>query len=310
MIDYIVELSSHGIEVGFNTNATIIDDERAEAIARAGAHCVTVSIDGASAETYEAIRRGATFANVLRGIRALVAAQKRYGRPRVDLSFVAMRSNIEEIPRLVELAADCGAAGVHIEPLFAQTGSAELDEHYARENLGNIDPSRVRELFEGSVAERSHFDYLEAAKSLRNDWACSEPWSAIWVTSAGEVRTCCVNEVSFGNLNEQTFDAIWNGAAFRRLRDQHRRRVDADGCANGIANGRKRNSPFFRTTEPVTYRPLFDELPPRAHDDPIAIDTPSANATVIAPLYGAHVLWGRDANGRGFAHREVHLWRP
>lgn len=361
LIDYITELSSAGAEVGFNTNATIIDEAKADAIARAGAHYVTVSIDGTTPATYEAIRRGASFDDVIRGIRALCDASRRYGNPRVDLSMVAMRANVEEVPALVALAAECGVAGVHVEPLFAQVGSPDLDEHYARENLGVVDPSRIRDLFDESralatthgirfgsrfnEASVAHFDYVEAAKTITTDWACSEPWSAIWVTSAGEVRTCCVNEVSFGNLNEQSFDAIWNGAAFRRLRDQHRRRTEADGCGNCIANGRKRNSPYFRATEPVTYHPSFASLPPPAPDDPVVFHSPTPGRTVLAPLEvrghaatdiellldhtpfahvrgdfalradlpyvseGAHMLWGRDPGGRGWGWREVHLWR-
>jgi MoaA/NifB/PqqE/SkfB family radical SAM enzyme len=138
LVDYIVELSSHGVEVCFNTNATLIKPDKADEIAVAGATRVTVSIDGATAETYEAIRQGASFDDVVAGIRALVSARERFGRPEVDLSFVAMASNIHELPRLIELAADLGTTAVHVEPLLAQSGSPDLDNHYARENLGEM----------------------------------------------------------------------------------------------------------------------------------------------------------------------------
>src|SRR5207244_9329593 len=100
LVDYIAELSSAGVEVWFNTNATLIDQEKADAIARAGASKITVSIDGATAPTYETIRRGAKFEAVVRGIRALAAAKLE-----VNLSFVAMASNIHELPAMVELCA-------------------------------------------------------------------------------------------------------------------------------------------------------------------------------------------------------------
>src|SRR5438270_13453907 len=116
LVDYIGELSAAGVEVWFNTNGTLIDEAKAEEIARAGAERITVSIDGATAQTYETIRRGAKFDTVLRGIRALTNAGKRYGRPSVNLSFVAMSSNIHELPAIVELAANLGTTGVHVEP--------------------------------------------------------------------------------------------------------------------------------------------------------------------------------------------------
>jgi MoaA/NifB/PqqE/SkfB family radical SAM enzyme len=81
LVDYIRELASLGVDVWFNTNATLIDEEKAEQIALAGAEKITVSIDGATASTYETIRRGAKFAAVVRGIRALADAERTYGRP-------------------------------------------------------------------------------------------------------------------------------------------------------------------------------------------------------------------------------------
>jgi MoaA/NifB/PqqE/SkfB family radical SAM enzyme len=290
LVDYIAELASAGVEVWFNTNATLIDEEKADAIARAGASKITVSIDGATAPTYETIRRGAKFAAVVRGIRALAAAKLE-----VNLSFVAMASNIHELPAMVELCAELGASGVHVEPLYAQPASDDLIGHYERENLGAA-KTNVGALFDQAfrrandlgvslatrfAGERSEFDYVRRVRHERVDWTCSEPWSSIWVTSAGEVRTCCTNETSFGNLFERTIGEIWDGGEFRAFRAQHARREIATGCANCVANGRVRQSPFFRAIEPVTYRPLVFA---KAADATVTITTPGAGATVTDPL--------------------------
>ena len=362
LVDYIRELSAAGVEVWFNTNATLIDDAKAEEIARAGADKITVSIDGATAETYETIRRGARFESVIRGIRALTTAGRKYGRPAVNLSFVAMASNIQELPAMIDLAADLGTTGVHVEPLFAQPTSHDLMDHYTRENLGNA--SHVAEIFDEAsqragtrgvalatrfTGERDEFDYVRRVRGEAIDWTCSEPWSSIWVTSAGEVRTCCVNETSFGNLSEQSFAEIWNGEIFRRFRAQHARREIATGCANCVANGRVRQSPFFRTVEAVTYRPVV--VPATLNDSRIFVETPRPGSTVSDPLIvrgatgmpmdlelmidhtkvyecsatgrfaieapipfvseGAHLLWLRPRGEEcGWPAREVFLWRP
>lgn len=291
--DFIRELSSHGVEVWFNTNATLIDDARAEELAAAGAERITVSIDGATAETYETIRRGAKFEAVIRGIRALVDAGRRHGRPRVNLSFVAMKSNLHEIPALIELCAELGAYGVHIEPLYFQGGSPDLIDHYDRENLGSCNASRFFDVAQRRAGELGlqlgtrfknveEYDFVEAVKKERPSWMCSEPWSSIWVTSAGEVRTCCTNDVMFGNLFEESIGEIWNGERFRRFREQHARHEIAEGCNNCMLNGRVRNSPFFRATERVTYAPFPIA---RAEGDPIiTFHSPRAGDTVTDPL--------------------------
>jgi MoaA/NifB/PqqE/SkfB family radical SAM enzyme len=306
LVDYVRELATLGVEVSFNTNATLIDDAKAEALAAAGADRIVVSIDGATAETYETIRRGAKFEAVLRGIRALAAARQRHGgKPHVALSFVAMSQNVDEMPAMIDLCAELGAEGLHVEPLYYDPASRDLNELYARENLG-ASGSRVDALFDETIAkandrgiafgsrfidERDDFDYIAQSKRTNVDWTCSEPWSAIWVTSAGDVRTCCLNGLSFGNLFEQTFDEIWNGEPYRRFRAQHARREVANGCGSCVTNGRVRQSPYFDTVKRVTYRPLFRELPPVMSSDPVTIETPLAGTTVTDPL----IVTGRMA---------------
>ena len=306
LVDYIRAMAEAGVDVQFNTNATLIDDAMADAIAAAGAASVTVSIDGATAGTYESIRRGAKFERVMRGLRALTAASRRHGKPEINLSIVAMRSNIEELPLLVELGAELGIKTLHVEPLLRQVEGTPLDEHYDRENLGlaphsgeafdaAIDKARAAGIHFSSrfADERAHFDFVEAARYLRVDWTCSEPWATVWVTSAGEVRTCCLNGVSFGNLFEKTFDEIWNGAAYTRFREQHARRETAEGCANCVENGRVQSSPYFRATQSVTYRPIVEALPAGAGDGAIVLREPRDGDTVREPFH----LFGELADG-------------
>lgn len=302
LIAYIRELADAGVDVSFNTNATLIDQDKADAIAAAGASHVTVSIDGATRETYEKIRVGASFDAAIRGARALISASQRYGRPKVSLSLVAMASNIAELPRMVDLSADLGAIGLHVEPLLAQ-GQADLDEHYARENLGTIGADVIAQTLEETrrradtlnvrvssrLFQTRTFDFVEQARSLAIDWTCTEPWSSIWVTSAGEVRTCCLNATSFGNLFDREFAQIWNGAEYVAFRRQHAQRELALGCSNCVRNGRVRHSSYFASVDPASYRPR--PRPSVSGPVPIHIESPSLGATVTDPI----VVAGRIA---------------
>lgn len=321
LVAYVRELADAGARVSFHTNGTLVDDRKAMALARAGVAHVTVSIDGATPATYEAIRQGAKWEHVLRGIRALVRAGQRYGRPTVDLAMVAMRANVHEIPLLRELGAHLGVRSIHIEPLLRQPGSPELEEHFARE-------------------------HVLPHPMARSEFLCAEPWATVYVTTAGEVRTCCLNEVCFGNLHEQTFEEIWNGEAYVRFRERHARRESPAGCANCIANARVRSSPWFRATESVVMQPMVDFLPEPTHDVELETVTESfaisgrertsvdrrsvtvmidhtpvemlSTATFVNERFtlqlpthflteGAHVVWLRDREGRSLARREGHF---
>jgi MoaA/NifB/PqqE/SkfB family radical SAM enzyme len=271
LFHYVSACSSAGSQVWFNTNATLIDQGIADRLALAGADAITVSIDGATAATYESIRRGASFDGAIAGIRALIEAKRRFGRPSVDVSFVAMASNFEELPGLIDLCAELGVGSVHVEPLYSQQ-EEHLEAHYNEENLGVLGADRVDRTLDAAilrsratgvrlssrfVAEHVDPDYVRHSLSGQPWWRCSEPWTAVWITSAGEVRCCCLNDSSFGSLLEQPFEAIWNGAPFRDFRSSQERGQGPASCANCRVNSRVRCSPYLRAVQPITFRPLL-----------------------------------------------------
>jgi MoaA/NifB/PqqE/SkfB family radical SAM enzyme len=314
LIPWVRRLAGAGIEVWVTTNATLIRDEQAEALAVAGLARVTVSIDGATAPTYERIRVRAKFADLMRGLRALGAARRRHGRPKLYFNFIAMAGNLHELPRLVELCAEIGGDGLHVEGLYDWP---MLEEFSRQENLGHLDPRRVEDLVaagrelaagyglewysrldelavfedgvraaeftagadhaaaEATVASATaharspaaspaatvapmapleplapivpapEIEPAAEANDLVLPWACSEPWTTINVNASGEVRTCCFNNEIFGNLNEQTFDAVWNSTGYRALRAAHVALQVPDSCAVCVRNGRVKRHAFI-----------------------------------------------------------------
>lgn len=145
LFDYAGRMTAAGVEVWTTTNATLIGPAEAERFADAGFARVAVSIDGATPETYERIRRRGRFEDVLRGLTALGRVRRRRGRPALTLSMVGMVSNLEEVPLLVELAAEVGADTVFVEELYGWE-HPDLQEVYRRESLANLPSERVREL--------------------------------------------------------------------------------------------------------------------------------------------------------------------
>jgi MoaA/NifB/PqqE/SkfB family radical SAM enzyme len=99
-----------GCSVGITTNGTLIDEDVARRLA-GEVDVVGISVDGATAATYESIRRGARFERVVAGVRALIAARDRraQGLPLVSLLFLKNRRNLHELPAMVRFAGELGA---------------------------------------------------------------------------------------------------------------------------------------------------------------------------------------------------------
>ncbi len=102
-----------GCAVELATNGTV-PERVIEVLPQSPLLTVVVSCDGATPETFEALRRGARFTDVVAGIRAI-----RRRRPEMSLAFncTVSRANLLEIPSLVELAAELGVGSVRLSPL-------------------------------------------------------------------------------------------------------------------------------------------------------------------------------------------------
>jgi MoaA/NifB/PqqE/SkfB family radical SAM enzyme len=318
-------LTAAGVEVWITTNATLIDDELAGALARAGLHRISVSIDGATAETYERIRKRGRFDDVVRGLRALGAARRRYGKPLLHLSLVGMASNLAELPDLVDLCAEVGGDGVFLEGLYPYPHPV-IEDFFRREHLGHLGRDRVVELVEAArlraaflgvefitrMEELASFEPEEESQpplvpadaeadapahghpeELRLPWACSEPWMTINVNASGEVRPCCFNDDILGNLHEQTLEEIWNGAGYTALRAEQAAGVVSPGCEVCVRNGRVKQSPWLAPAAPAV------STSPTA---PIVLETPADGELVSGPLV---LLGRRAANGRGVSRKAL-----
>jgi radical SAM protein with 4Fe4S-binding SPASM domain len=119
---------------------------------------IQISLDGATASTHDLVRGEGAFQGVLDGLRQLVEGGL---APRLTLFFTEMHHNLEEIPAVLELAADLGIGSVVTGTLVlggrAAEGSlvsAPTQDQYLR-LLDRYDAEpRFRELYEkiGKVA--------------------------------------------------------------------------------------------------------------------------------------------------------------
>lgn len=143
-------------ELLFLTNGQLLTPKIAEAVLDAGVTQVQISIDGATKETYEYIRRGAHFDRLVRNLKYLTARKRELARssPRLQFNIVLMQKNLEELPLFVDLAEELGVEWIAARHLLIMNGLAMEQETLEQ------DPARANFHF------RSFFRRVEESKTV------------------------------------------------------------------------------------------------------------------------------------------------
>src|SRR5260221_6319124 len=105
----------------FCTNGQLLTQEVVHACIEANISEIIFSIDGATAETYEAIRRGGKWDRLGKNLELLasIKRQRNNRNPAVRINFTCMQTNIQELPAMVDFAADHGAESLPLRHLTA-----------------------------------------------------------------------------------------------------------------------------------------------------------------------------------------------
>jgi radical SAM protein with 4Fe4S-binding SPASM domain len=240
--DMVALAAARGIAVGFNTNGTLLTRDRADRLVAAGLAWLHVSVDGATAATYEGIRDGARFSRVRRGVEAIVAAKTAHGAelPELSLVCVAMRRNHHELPALVRLAADWGVGRLWVQNLshtFSDTDPAgryeEIRSFAAAETL--LDVAEADASFAAARKEAANLgvdlrlprreeDDERPARRAAGTPGCDWPWRSGYVTRDGRLQPCCMvmgaDRAEVGSLADGPFADQWRGPAYQAFRER------------------------------------------------------------------------------------------
>jgi hypothetical protein len=233
-----------------------------------------------------------------------------------------MSSNIHELPDLVGFLEEYDICELNVEPLLAWDSTPELEGQYRQNFLGGLDHGDAQTAIDtarsraqqAGIHLTSFFLVSEGSMDYRarvgrpagtGEFDCSEPWTTIFVTTMGEVRTCCLNDTSFGELCKSSIDDIWTGDDWVDFRRQHHRGAGTPrGCGFCIANGRPRISPLVRSVEPVSFRPFRSAPPSGREPKGWLIDGPEDGATITDPI----LITGRAPRYFGLLPERVR-WR-
>jgi len=193
---------------------------------------------------------------VLENIKGLMdmRSQRDSCLPRVEIDMVAMRSNLDEVPAVVEAASELGIGRVNVRRMYSMhaTRAGEAGprlrqlERIERESLAGLDRRVVEAAFRRAslLASERGVELSLPAGGEGGRLLCPWPWMHTYIDYEGYVTPCCVcpdkDEVCFGNIFEDGFSTIWNGEGYQDLRGRMREGKPpgyCNGCVRAINEG-------------------------------------------------------------------------
>jgi GT2 family glycosyltransferase/MoaA/NifB/PqqE/SkfB family radical SAM enzyme len=284
-----------------------------------GLNRLTVSVHATSAEKFQEVYRHGSFATLRSRLESFLEMCRespcRNGAPPVvDLAFVAMDTNLTELPSVAALASELALHDITVFPVMRR------DEIRAR-FAGELAPGGVRRpQFEHrmraavSAAAQSYpgIRFTVSNESLAAGNTClgevpvpysrplpegalihsceQNPWETAHVLSNGDVVACEVlDKIPLGNLVEQSIGAIWHGPSYQAFRQRYRRGEVSEcrTCPWKVAY-----LPGPRASEIIAARGLNAQLlygwhPPDGEEH---IWSSQQAAAVLAPRPGSRIL--------------------
>ena len=188
-----------GLRVALATNGTLVTKDVAQKIVEAGVQRVSISLDGACAETHDEFRGiPGSFEAAIYGLRNL----KELG-VRVQINATIAHHNAAELPKVLEMVRGLGADAPPscwyqwaVEAVMP--GSSEMAIKNNPDGQTGADPSAVN--------------------AISRD--CLAGTGVCFISFEGEVYSCGNPPAMAGDLRKQSFAEIWNkSAAFAEQRE-------------------------------------------------------------------------------------------
>ncbi len=114
LAEWMADAKNAGCETGILTNGLLLNKDTAEKLLSAGWDWLCVSMDGATKDQYESIRKGSDFDKVCENLKR-IGELRRGDKPKTMINFVLMHLNFHEVEEIVRLAHRLGVDQVNFK---------------------------------------------------------------------------------------------------------------------------------------------------------------------------------------------------
>ncbi|WP_404421992.1 radical SAM/SPASM domain-containing protein [Nibricoccus sp. IMCC34717] len=227
----------YALVAGFYSNGTLLTPERTEMLLDSNLTQLNISLDGATKETYERIRRHGSFDQVIANLKHFVRRRNERGlaKPLLQVAMVLMRQNMNELPLMVQLAHEIGANSIY----------TMYEAGVLKDERCELEPERTNKCVEQAkklardlgiwftapapIPVEPQVKPVQGEKTgipvTEGPCKCMHPWFNFLVHNDGRVGPCCrikgaIDGFSFGRVDDADPVSLWNSPGMIHLRQR------------------------------------------------------------------------------------------
>lgn len=234
-----IKTKNPNIKIKVFTNGSFLSNEQIMLKTLPYIDYLNISINGI--HTYEKIMPGGSFESLEKTLRQLHAYRQTHAMPSsMNWGFIVMRDNLHEIATVFKYAATYGFNRIVFKTLWVH------NDFLKTQTIQN-DPNLISQL----VAQVQDLQKQYPRISVKNEYErhvsapaapakpkttetntkprCTSPWDQVQITYNGTVLLCCNAYTYIGNLNQSSFQEVWNSTEAEKYRSGI---LDGTGCQN------------------------------------------------------------------------------
>ena len=277
----IYDITRHGADLDMRMvmalNGTLITEKVAQELIDAGIQRISVSLDGSSAETHDRFRQvDGAFEGTLRGIDFL----KKVGME-FQINTTITKTNLDQIPKIQDLAIDLGAVAHHIF-LLVPTGRGkyivdqEIDAAEYENTLNWFYDQRELTPLQLKATCAPHYYRILRQRAKKDGISvtferygldavtrgCLGGIGFCFISHQGIVQPCGYLDLNCGDVRQSTFSEIWNQSDhFLNLRDYDKLKGKCGPCEFKRVCGGCRARAYEATGDYMSEEPLCSYQP-------------------------------------------------
>lgn len=213
-----------GIAVEFVTNGSLLTEQNIKKLSNSLLSTISVSIDGATKETFEKIRVRSNFDLVIKNVKNLINYFKsKKNKTQIKALSLIQKSNFHEIEEITKLCKELGFDSLGFQVQMTGWGKQEWESINKDKdiNYSKLENNYFLKILK-KYKSKSFRTEVITDNILSFTKQCNYPYENPYLSANGKIVPCCMIAddavINFGSLYENSFSNIWNSKDYQDFR--------------------------------------------------------------------------------------------